>query len=125
MILTKKAKDSRSLQAAQAEGPQNGNDTLYFYLAAWASLLVLLSAHFLAKRRAKKKSQRKGEQITAARKKTDDRGTAAIAQLKLTQNQLIQSEKMASLGELTANIAHEIQNPLNFVNNFSEVNREL
>src|SRR6185312_9409079 len=45
--------------------------------------------------------------------------------LKTTQTQLVQSEKMASLGELTAGIAHEIQNPLNFVNNFSEVNREM
>ncbi len=48
-----------------------------------------------------------------------------LGHLRATQSQLIQSEKMASLGELTAGIAHEIQNPLNFVNNFSEVNQEL
>ncbi|HEY5369548.1 MAG TPA: ATP-binding protein [Hanamia sp.] len=59
--------------------------------------------------------------LEAAKKQVD----STLNELQVTQKQLIQSEKMASLGELTAGIAHEIQNPLNFVNNFSEVNQEL
>jgi len=53
------------------------------------------------------------------------RAEDALIELRAAQKQLVQSEKMASLGELTAGIAHEIQNPLNFVNNFSEVSKEL
>ena len=81
--------------------------------------IVLLIAFFLYRNNQKQKKaklllQNKNEVI----EKT-------LSHLKTTQAQLIQSEKMASLGELTAGIAHEIQNPLNFVNNFSEVNKEL
>lgn len=66
--------------------------------------------------------KKKANDLLASQKKQIEN---TLDELKATQSQLIQSEKMASLGELTAGIAHEIQNPLNFVNNFSEVSNEL
>ena len=65
------------------------------------------------------------EERTAELTRQKEELIQTVENLKATQTQLVQSEKMASLGELTAGIAHEIQNPLNFVNNFSEVNTEL
>ncbi|PKA83103.1 phospho-acceptor domain-containing protein [Ulvibacter sp. MAR_2010_11] len=65
------------------------------------------------------------EQKRKSIEEANDALNKSLEELKATQTQLIQSEKMASLGELTAGIAHEIQNPLNFVNNFSEVSKEL
>jgi signal transduction histidine kinase len=82
-----------------------------WFLVAGIGILLLLAIISYRNNRQKHKAKLKIEQ--------------AYDHLKATQQQLIQSEKMASLGELTAGIAHEIQNPLNFVNNFSEVNKEL
>jgi signal transduction histidine kinase len=85
-----------------------------------AGLAIMLLVAFIL---YKNNRQKKKANVLLQRQKQKVETT--LQDLKSAQSQLIQSEKMASLGELTAGIAHEIQNPLNFVNNFSEVNREL
>ena len=103
--------DRMKLQEMEKEKILARNKTRTYLLLGGIGLLLLLSVIFYSTMRHKQKA--------------NDSITRAYSELKDTQRQLVQREKMASLGELTAGIAHEIQNPLNFVNNFSDVNKEL
>lgn len=94
------------------------NKKTRLFLFGIIGLLGLLAVALLFFYRNKQKTSKELESKNQKLEQT-------LNQLKATQSQLVQSEKMASLGELTAGIAHEIQNPLNFVNNFSEVSNEL
>ena len=94
------------------------NQLKQYALIAGLAILLLIAFFLYRNNRKEKKAKNLLKDKNEVIEQT-------LNHLKSTQSQLIQSEKMASLGELTAGIAHEIQNPLNFVNNFSEVNTEL
>ncbi|UCE95048.1 MAG: GHKL domain-containing protein [Flavobacteriaceae bacterium] len=119
-VLEKKEKEIDLLEQEQELREQeNKAQRLWIISIAGALLTALLLSLILYRNN---KNRQKANRILQKQK---ERIQETLTELKATQSQLIQSEKMASLGELTAGIAHEIQNPLNFVNNFSEVNSEL
>jgi signal transduction histidine kinase len=105
-------------QKSEQEQERFRNTIKYIALLSVLGIFLLLAFILLRNNRHKQKTN-----ILLQEQKNKIEHT--LEELKATQSQLIQSEKMASLGELTAGIAHEIQNPLNFVNNFSELNNEL
>jgi two-component system, NtrC family, sensor kinase len=129
----KKLQDAQNLafnmkfkQQELASAQKRYQEQLRFYFMAAGLLIILLVAVFLWRHNRQRQKafailQQQKNETEQQKLKTED----ALRELKDTQTQLIQSEKMASLGVLTSGIAHEIQNPLNFVNNFSEVNTEL
>jgi signal transduction histidine kinase len=114
-------KFEQQLTAAQLQNQTQQRTYLLGGVGLLVALLGLLVFGYNQKQKANTVLHQQKEEINQKSNQLEQ----SLAELRATQTQLIQKEKMASLGELTAGIAHEIQNPLNFVNNFSEVSAEL
>jgi two-component system NtrC family sensor kinase len=124
-LLTLDFNEKQRLQELEASRAEEQNKVRIYILSVGLAALLLLAVVFWG---IGKQRQKANLLLSKQKKEIEeqrDQTNKALTELQQTQNQLVQREKMASLGELTAGIAHEIQNPLNFVNNFSEVNKEM